>query len=186
MKFKIPPDYPRRVKQLRVKFGLAQARMAEMIGVTPTLVSLWENERARPSRKRWQQIARAEALGVHALAEDFGEHKSLKEAKAEYATSPPEMTFSTDPEIVRLVMQSHRLAYGHMANPTFATEISQIQPLLHQRTAVYKRMLQRPRLRFLLADDVVAGKTIMARLYTPQMLCRRTSRRRGNCGLLIS
>jgi superfamily II DNA or RNA helicase/DNA-binding XRE family transcriptional regulator len=177
MQSSIPSDYPIRIKRLRAKFGLTQARMAKLIGVTPALVSLWENERASPSQKRWQQIARAEALGVHALVEDFGDHQALKEARAEYATLSPEMNFGTDPEIVRLVMQSHRLAYGHMANPTFATEISQIQPLPHQRTAVYKRMLQQPRLRFLLADDAGAGKTIMAGLYIREMLSRRLVRR---------
>jgi transcriptional regulator with XRE-family HTH domain len=151
MKSSIPSDYPIRIKRLRAKLGLTQTRMAELIGVTTGAVSQWETGYAPPSSKRWQQITRAEALGVHALTEDFGGHQSLKEARAEYAALPPEMTFSADPEVVRLVMQSHRLAYGHLANPAFATEISQIQPLPHQRTAVYKRMLKQPRLRFLLA-----------------------------------
>jgi len=177
VKSSIPRDYPQRIRQLRARYGLTQARMAEMIGVTPALVSLWENERARPSKKRWQQIARAEVLGAHALATDFDKRGTLKEVRAGYQTAPPEMNFGTDPEIVRLVMQSHRLAYGHLANPTFATEISQVQPLPHQRTAVYKRMLPQPRLRFLLADDAGAGKTIMAGLYIREMLSRRLIRR---------
>jgi DNA-binding XRE family transcriptional regulator len=177
MKFKIPSDYPQPIKQLRAKFGLTQARMAELIGVIPALVNLWEDERARPSEKRWKQIARAGALGVHALAWDLGERQALNEDRAEYIASPPEMNFSTDAEIVRLVMQSHRLAYGHMANPTFATGISQIQPLPHRRTAVCKRMLQQPRLCFLLADDAGTGKTIMAGLSIREMLSRRLIRR---------
>ncbi len=150
--------------------------MAELVGVTSGAISQWETGYARPSSKRWQQIVRAELLGVHALAENFGQ-SVLKEASAEYVTSPPGMNFGTDPEVVRLVMQCHRLAYGHLANPTFATEISQIHPLPHQRTAVYKRMLPQPRLRFLLADDAGAGKTIMAGLYIREMLSRRLIRR---------
>jgi superfamily II DNA or RNA helicase len=65
------------------------------------------------------------------------------------------------------------LRYGHLFNPSFATEISLIDPLPHQRIAVYEHMLQQTRLRFLLADDAGAGKTIMAGLYIREMLARR-------------
>ena len=170
-------DFSQRIKQLYVKLDLTQARMAELVGVTTGAISQWETGYARPSAKRWQQIARAESLGVHALAESFGKQSVLKQASAECITSPPGMNFDTDPKVVRLVMQCHRLAYGHLANPTFATEISQVHPLPHQRTAVYKRMLPQPRLRFLLADDAGAGKTIMAGLYIREMLSRRLIRR---------
>lgn len=81
--------------------------------------------------------------------------------------------FSTDPEIVRLVVEAERLSYGHLFNPAFATEISLIDPLPHQRIAVYEHMLMQTRLRFLLADDAGAGKTIMAGLYIREMLTRR-------------
>jgi superfamily II DNA or RNA helicase len=53
------------------------------------------------------------------------------------------------------------------------TEISQIDPLPHQRIAVYDHMLKQERLRFLLADDAGAGKTIMTGLYVREMLSRR-------------
>lgn len=75
--------------------------------------------------------------------------------------------------MVRTVVESERLAYGHTLNPAFATEISLIDPLPHQRIAVYGHMLQQARLRFLLADDAGAGKTIMAGLYLREMLSRR-------------
>ena len=61
----------------------------------------------------------------------------------------------------------------HRFNPAFATEISVIEPLPHQRIAVYDHMIQQPRLRFLLADDEGAGKTIMTGLYIREMLTRR-------------
>ena len=48
-----------------------------------------------------------------------------------------------------------------------------IEPLPHQRIAVYDHMLQQSRLRFLLADDAGAGKTIMTGLYIREMLTRR-------------
>ncbi len=173
MKPKMLPDYPNRIKALRARFDLNQAGLAELIGVTPAAVSQWESGASQPSQKRWAQITRAEMLGVHALADDF--ESMVKESRADYVL--PNITFATNPEIVRLVLQGQRLAYGHQTNPTFAVEISQIDPLPHQRMAVYERMLTQPRLRFLLADDAGAGKTIMAGLYIREMLSRRLIRR---------
>ena len=85
--------------------------------------------------------------------------------------------FSTDPEVVRSVAEAFRLAYGYLFNPAFATETSLIDPLPHQRIAVYDHMLTQPRLRFLLADEPGGGKTIMAALYIREMLARRLIRR---------
>ena len=85
--------------------------------------------------------------------------------------------FAADPEAVAAVAEAWRLSYGHMANPAFATETSLIDPLPHQRIAVYERMLERSPLRFLLADDAGAGKTIMTGLYVREMLSRRLVRR---------
>jgi len=87
------------------------------------------------------------------------------------------MDFAADPEVVRVVAQGEYLAYGHLFNPAFAIETSLIEPLPHQRMAVYEAMLQQSRLRFLLADDAGAGKTIMAGLYIREMMARRLIRR---------
>ena len=89
----------------------------------------------------------------------------------------PTLDFTTPPEIVRVVAEGERLSFGHLFNPAFAAEISQIDPLPHQRIAVYDHMLRQPHLRFLLADDAGAGKTIMAGLYIREMLSRRLPRR---------
>ena len=86
---------------------------------------------------------------------------------------PPAIDFTADPDVVRVVVEGERLTYGHLFNPAFATEISLIEPLPHQRIAVYDHMLQQSRLRFLLADDAGAGKTIMTGLYIREMLTRR-------------
>jgi hypothetical protein len=90
-----------------------------------------------------------------------------------------QIDFGGDPELVRLIVEAERLTYGHLFSPSFATEISLIDPLPHQRIAVYEHMLTQPRLRFLLADDAGAGKTIMAGLYVQEMLSRRLLRRPG-------
>lgn len=78
---------------------------------------------------------------------------------------------------MKVFTEGERLSFGHLANPTFATEISSIDPLPHQRIAVYDYMIKQPRLRFLLADDAGAGKTIMSGLYIREMLSRRLLRR---------
>ena len=59
------------------------------------------------------------------------------------------LDFTSDPDVVRLVVEGECLSYGHLFNPAFATEISMIEPLPHQRIAVYDHMMQQPRLRFL-------------------------------------
>ena len=87
------------------------------------------------------------------------------------------LNFSADPNAVSTVAEAHRLAYGHLFNPAFATETSRIDPLPHQRIAVYENMLQQSPLRFLLADDAGAGKTIMTGLYVREMLSRQLIRR---------
>ena len=53
---------------------------------------------------------------------------------AEVSSTLPLLDFLTDPEVVRVVAEGERLAYAHLFNPAFATEISMIDPLPHQRT----------------------------------------------------
>ena len=87
------------------------------------------------------------------------------------------LDFAGDAEAVSAVAAAWRLVYGHQFNPAFATETSRIDPLPHQRIAVYERMLAQEPLRFLLADDAGAGKTIMTGLYVREMLFRSRLRR---------
>lgn len=93
------------------------------------------------------------------------------------ADEAPMLDFTTSPAIVRAVVEGERLSLGHLVNPAFATELARIDPLPHQRLAVYHHLLLQTRLRFLLADDAGAGKTIMAGLYIREMLSRRLIRR---------
>src|SRR5712691_5817642 len=108
------------------------------------------------------------ALYEQPQAYSYGNHIASPEADQH---AP--IDFTSDPDVVRLVVEGERLTYGHLFNPAFATEISLIEPLPHQRIAVYDHMLQQSRLRFLLADDAGAGKTIMTGLYIREMLIRR-------------
>ncbi len=172
----IPENFPDRVRRLRIEYELTQSRLAELMGVSFATVNRWENAQSRPSRLARQQILRAERYGLEALDKAFEPPGQIKEPGAEYKISPKKSglpDFTADPEIVTLLAEGHRLTYGHLYNPAFATEISRIDPLPHQRIAVYEYMLPQPRLRFLLADDAGAGKTIMAGLYIREMLARR-------------
>ena len=91
--------------------------------------------------------------------------------------SQPNLDFTAAAAHIRAVIHAERLSYGHLVNPAFATETALIDPLPHQRIAVYQRMLPQPRLRFLLADDAGAGKTIMTGLTIREMLTRRLIQR---------
>jgi len=162
-----PTDYALEVKRVRGWLGLTQQQLADRLGVSFATVNRWENEQSRPSPLSWQQL---ESL-IREIAPDAAARG--EEASEEEGEGSPLLDFTSRPEVVRTLAEGERLSFGHMANPTFATEVSLIDPLPHQRIAVYDYMLEQPRLRFLLADDAGAGKTIMSGLYVREMLSRR-------------
>ncbi|MEZ4632764.1 MAG: helicase-related protein [Deinococcales bacterium] len=77
-----------------------------------------------------------------------------------------------DGRLLRLTSEAYRIKLAHLFDPHLAIHTSQIEPLPHQITAVYESMLPRQPLRFLLADDPGAGKTIMAGLLIKELLIR--------------
>ena len=165
----VPEDYARRIKGLRGVRELTQGQLAKLIGVSYATVNRWENQQARPNQLAWRRIVELEREAPHRIAE--------QPAAYDVAERLPSMDFAADPNAVAAVAEAHRLAYGHLFNPAFATETSLIDPLPHQRIAVYEHMLRQAPLRFLLADDAGAGKTIMTGLYVREMLSRRLIRR---------
>lgn len=80
--------------------------------------------------------------------------------------------FDGDGGVLRLVSEAYRIQLGHLFDPLLAVHTSLIEPLPHQITAVYEEMLTRQPLRFLLADDPGAGKTIMAGLLIRELIAR--------------
>ncbi|MFZ0890359.1 MAG: helicase-related protein [Candidatus Binataceae bacterium] len=167
-----------RIRRLRGKLGLTQTQFAEVMGVSFASVNRWENGQSRPSGLAWQRILTAEEHGLDALLQQpAGHRREPSDGAAPRNGAPLNLDFSADPETVRTVAEAERLAYGYIFNPAFATEISRIDPLPHQRIAVYHHLVPQARLRFLLADDAGAGKTIMAGLYIREMLTRRLIRR---------
>ncbi len=80
--------------------------------------------------------------------------------------------FDADGGLLRLASEAYRIRLAHLFDPYLAVSASQIEALPHQITAVYGEMLPRQPLRFLLADDPGAGKTIMAGLLIKELLIR--------------
>jgi superfamily II DNA or RNA helicase len=81
-------------------------------------------------------------------------------------------SFDGDGALLRLVSEAHRIRLAHLFDPLLAVHSSLVEPLPHQIMAVYDEMLTRQPLRFLLADDPGAGKTIMAGLLIRELLIR--------------
>ena len=81
-------------------------------------------------------------------------------------------SFDGDGHQFRLVSEAHRIRLAHLFDPVLAVHTSVVEPLPHQITAVYESMLPRQPLRFLLADDPGAGKTIMAGLLIKELIAR--------------
>jgi len=82
------------------------------------------------------------------------------------------VTVSDNPESFFLFIEATRIRLAHQFDPQLAVGVSQIEPLPHQLEAVYEYALKSPRLRFLIADDPGAGKTIMAGLILKEMQYR--------------
>src|SRR5690606_876685 len=81
-------------------------------------------------------------------------------------------TFNASGDLFRLAAEAYRIRLAHLFDPVLAVHTSLIEPLPHQITAVYGEMLPRQPLRFLLADDPGAGKTIMAGLLIKELIIR--------------
>ena len=87
-------------------------------------------------------------------------------------TTPDTEPFDGDPLRFRLAVEAMRLALAFEYDPYFSLSIARVDPLPHQLEAVYQYFMALPRIRFLLADDPGAGKTIMAGLLLKELKIR--------------
>ncbi len=92
-------------------------------------------------------------------------------------TPPVSEVSPSNPDHLRLLVESARIRLAYAHDSQFAVSLSGIRTLPHQIEAVYLKMLPQPRLRFLLADDPGAGKTIMAGLLLKEMKLREAIER---------
>lgn len=155
---------------------------------SPTLVPVTLLETLTPSTRvrgltpgRDAEILSARWHGSDALEvayrTDEGEFGSqllyrADEARLELAGPEASRDFAADGELFRLVAEAQRISLAHLFDPLLAVHTSVVEPLPHQITAVYELMLPRQPLRFLLADDPGAGKTIMSGLFIKELIVR--------------
>lgn len=93
------------------------------------------------------------------------------------ATTERPWAFDGNGEDFKLAVEAKRIDLAFLFDPMMAIHTSNVDPLPHQITAVYESMLPRQPLRFVLADDPGAGKTIMAGLYIRELFMRADARR---------
>ena len=113
----------------------------------------------------------AEGLTTHRIHQRMlgqGDMDALLDLVAEAKTD-----FRGDPELFALGVEARRIQLGYTFDPFFAVSASRIDPLPHQLEAVYGVLLKRPRIRFLLADDPGAGKTVMGGLLIKELRYRK-------------
>ncbi len=127
------------------------------------------------------RVLRAERSGDWVRLEAVGvtdkQYYDLSLTMAQLANEVREQTggsfaFTAEPRLFRLATEALRTRLAHAFDPQYAVSVSQVDPLPHQLDAVYKHMLPLPRIRFLLADDPGAGKTIMAGLLMRELMQR--------------
>jgi transcriptional regulator with XRE-family HTH domain len=155
---------PEEIKSIRTRLGYSQQDLAALLGVSFATVNRWENGKAKPQKDRIERL------------------RSLLEDKMALAESPsptqkqlslvPRLDFEGDADALKLVVDAYRLQNGHLFNKAYGLELSTVVPLPHQRIAVYEHMLPQNPMRFFLADDAGAGKTIMTGLYIREMVNR--------------
>ncbi|KAB7790157.1 helicase-related protein [Bifidobacterium leontopitheci] len=122
------------------------------------------------------------ALDVFYTTADGGTGREIIDADTvtRLSIAQPERSgprFDADPDEFRLAAEALRIRYAALYDPMAAVYSSDIDPLPHQIRAVYEDMLPKVPLRFLLADDPGAGKTVMAGLYVKEMLLRSAAER---------
>ena len=150
------------IRELRTLLKMSQQAFAAALGVSFATVNRWENGKAKPQADRVQRMRTLADQTVLPVQTPIVE-STLMHSRVD---------FEGDADAVKLVVDAYRLQNGHLFNKAFGLELSRVVPLPHQRIAVYEQLLPQNPLRFLLADDAGAGKTIMTGLYVREMINR--------------
>ena len=120
-----------------------------------------------------QQIGSYTKISGQGLQSGKFVERLLSQAQVgQLVTPPPAEAFKGDSMKFRLGVEAKRLGLAYDYDPYFSLSIARIDPLPHQLEAVYDYMLKLPIIRFLLADDAGAGKTIMAGLLLEELKIR--------------
>ncbi len=117
-------------------------------------------------------------LGLVGLSTERFRKVTLTEADLDQLTiTEPSPSFGGDASLLRLGLQAYALGIAYEFDPYFGLSISRVDPLPHQLEAVYDHLLKLARVRFLLADDAGAGKTIMSGLLLRELELRGLAER---------
>lgn len=121
------------------------------------------------------------ALTVYYKTSDGALHERMLFRADELSLSLAEAgrpwAFDASGEDFKLAVEAWRINLAHLFDPMMAVHTSNVEPLPHQISAVYESMLPRQPLRYVLADDPGAGKTIMAGLFIRELLMRADAKR---------
>jgi superfamily II DNA or RNA helicase len=153
-----------------MKLSSIQAGMS-LVGVEPTQIV---------SVIAAVKISDAALQIVYRLPDGSMKERLLADADCESiseAVAAHPWRFDGDGEAFKLAVEAKRIDLAFLFDPMMAVHTSNVDPLPHQITAVYESMLPRQPLRFVLADDPGAGKTIMAGLYIRELIMRADARR---------
>ncbi|WP_027356903.1 helicase-related protein [Desulfofundulus thermocisternus] len=116
-------------------------------------------------------MIKLEAVGVNSK-KYYDSILSPDELAAITKSSEHRLEFTGDAEDVFLFLEGNRIRNAFQFDPLYGVSVSQVDPLPHQIEAVYHYILKNPNIRFLLADDPGAGKTIMAGLLLKELKYR--------------
>ena len=134
------------LKPGRMLMGPLFSEPMRIVTLTPTGIGRWALGLVGSQTERYRSGKYSEA-DLDTMAVRGGDHP-----------------FNGDPQLLRLGLQAYALGIAWEFDPYFGLSISRVDPLPHQLSAVYDHLLKLARVRFLLADDAGAGKTIMAGL----------------------
>lgn len=149
------------IKSGQILTGIEQGKCCEVI----TLIPIGDNS-ATLYYKNGESPETRERL----LTREDEQHISLADRGRPWSFDAPADDF-------KRAAEACRISLAYLFDPMMAVHTSNVQPLPHQITAVYESMLPRQPLRFVLADDPGAGKTIMAGLFIRELLMRADARR---------
>jgi hypothetical protein len=115
-------------------------------------------------------VVHVQWIGSDAVELTYNQPNGITESRLLYRENEPGLSlvepgliwgFQADGDLFRLASEAHRIRLAYLFDPLLAVHTSVIDPLPHQITGVYEKMLPRQPLRFLLADDPGAGKTFV-------------------------
>src|SRR5438270_3706139 len=127
------------------------------------------------------RVVQAEWHGSNALTLTYTDDAGRPGQELLYRSDEPRLdvkepsrawSLDADGNLFRLVSEAKRISLAHLFDPFLAVQTSTLEPLPHQIEAVYSKMLPRQPLRYLLADDPGAGKTIVAGLFCKELMIR--------------